>query len=138
MIGIGTENPADDKPNEGLSAEIRSSIDGYIADGDGLFSDSLHTWLILNGTSNPKYFHVENLITFEHYEERIRRLFTIPASADYILNNSNPIKVKQFNKMIDEFNADLPRIKQENDLTKCREFFNQALQLFNRKKSYPE
>ena len=52
-----------------------------------------------------------------------------PGLFDAVMQRSNPEAVAVFDRLVDEFNADLPRIKQEGDNEAVQAFFRRAAEL---------
>jgi hypothetical protein len=68
----------------------------------------------------------------ERYEETVWRKATYRAGAELILQLSNPQAVAEFNAHIDAFNADIDRIKRENDAAAVRRFLEDAVKILKK------
>jgi hypothetical protein len=64
----------------------------------------------------------------QHYEEEIqsRRL---PGDINLVLELSDPTTVAAYDKLVDEFNGDLERIKKTKDATAVKDFYLRAKEL---------
>jgi len=69
----------------------------------------------------------------QYYVEEIQSR-NIPGNAKLILELSDPTTVAAYDKLVDEFNSDLERIKKTKDATAVRDFYLRAKELIKSKK----
>ena len=116
-----------------LSDERRQLIDDHFAGGTGLFRDVINIWaplpMCVDGDSIDDEF-LEEIKPLPHYEEYIGRRHYSPAEVDYIFQKSSLEAITKFDALIDEYNADLARIKKEKNGRKIMEFVSRAEALF--------
>ena len=73
---------------------------------------------------------VQGLSPIRMYEEYIRTCGVhTPCGAEKLLEMSNQDSIKKLNLLISEYNADLQRIKTENDQQAAINFYNKADEL---------
>lgn len=102
-------------PPAGLEKE-KQLIDRHFIKNTGLCEDVINDW--------------QAVILFwpvKHYEEYYREKY--PQLADYIMEKSSPEKVKEFNKLADEFNSKLEQIKANNDQAAIDFYLSKAVKL---------
>lgn len=99
----------------------------------GITGDSLNAWMPNSMRGDLRNF--DELAPVEHYGEYFQRKdqqYTEagkPGLFQGIMEKSNPEGVAEFDKLVDEFNVDLPRIKEERDGEAVQEFFRRAGEL---------
>ena len=110
--------------------KIRETVLRDIETGEGLLADALNTWgrAFYCGPDN-----IERLEPIPTYEERLRSHTVSAPNADFILEHSDPNKVKQYNELVARFNEDLERIKEERDYKTAKQLAQQAYELIGRK-----
>lgn len=130
----------DDKIGE----DLFGSVDHCFSKGELLYSDVLNFWSHLNMSfklKNPKIL-LENLNKLEplpHYQEGYENMgkaydnLTTREECEQDLKRimalSNPAQIQRYNNLVDEFNADLERIKKEKDFSILDQYFQRARSL---------
>ncbi|MFA6099573.1 MAG: hypothetical protein WC750_01685 [Patescibacteria group bacterium] len=69
---------------------------------------------------------IDELKSHPHYEEMLRE--RRPKEAEQFIQLSDPGAVAKYNELVDKFNADIERIKRENDLEAIKEFVREAIE----------
>jgi hypothetical protein len=77
--------------------------------------DAVNVWQNVLGR------YLDRIKPAEHYETYIRRK-NAPPIADLIMQLSDPEAVVAFDRIVDDFNADLERIKRDNDFSALKQF----------------
>lgn len=120
---------------DSLTDKQRKMIDNHFTSGAGLYRDVMNIWaplpMFLNGDSIHDYL-LADLRPLPHYAEYIGAKQHTPAEIDYIFQKSSLEAIAKFDALIDEYNADLERIKREKDGKKINEFVNRAEALFQK------
>jgi|SRR3989344_5288760 len=118
-------------PIEGLSPKRKELVDGGFSEGRKLYGDLFNIWGHLAFVTSAEELHSIKLL--EHYKQFMEQNRYPQAEVDYVMQLSDPTAVAEFDRLVDEFNADLERIKQEGDVGKVREFTKRASELVYRK-----
>ena len=114
-------------PHSGLTPERKERIDAQFEIGTGLDADTIGVWILpVNSVREGVWDEFKPL---EHYEEYVRRKNADPGAADYILAKSSPEAIVKFNALVDEFNDDLERIRDDQDADTVEQFFARASKL---------
>lgn len=128
----------DSQSTETLEPRRKEIIDDHFTSGVGLYRDVMNIWtplpMCVDGDSIDDDFLTE-LQPLPHYAEYIGAKQYTPAEIDYIFQKSSLEAIAEFDTLIDEYNADLERIKRARDGKKIMEFVDRAKALF--KKSPP-
>lgn len=153
--------PRELSDEEKIQNRIKRGIDSAFSDGAKLFHDALNFWVDTNTDYlkhlSPKQLksHFDSLeslpyyqqaylnkgeadakTTLEYGDEEGSKFIKIsyPKETARIMELSDPKQVVKYDQLIDEFNAELPRIKQEQDLKSLENYYKRALELINEKK----
>lgn len=120
---------------DGLTDKRRKMIDSHFTSGAGLYRDVMNIWaplpMFADGDSIHDYL-LADLRLLPHYAEYIGAKQYTPAEIDYIFQKSSLEAIAKFDTLIDEYNADLERIKKEKDGKKIKEFVHRAEALFEK------
>lgn len=122
---------------DGLTDGQRKIIDSHFTSGAGLYRDVMNIWaplpMFVNGDSIDDDF-LADITPLPRYAEYIhaRQYKYTPAEIDYIFQKSAPKAIVKFDALIDEYNADLERIRMEKDGKKIHEFVKRAEALFEK------
>lgn len=92
------------------------TMDKHFRENTGLSADAFNDWLAISVFRPVKYYQ-------EYFAEKY------PHLVDYIMQKSSPEKVKEFDLLVDEFNAELEEIKKNNDQAAIDYYFNRASEL---------
>jgi hypothetical protein len=93
-----------------------------------LFHDAVNSLGLL--AALPTEINIEEVMPLEHYEEYLlRQEEKFPGQYELVMSLSDPAAVAAFNALIDEFNADLTRIKREKDYATCENFVRKLVKL---------
>ena len=102
----------------------------------GLCTDVMNAW-----TPNPVYSSMDlfnRLKPVKRYEEYFKEQgLKFEARGHFglfstVMQMSNPEAVSAFDRLVDEFNSDLPRIEADRDNTAVQEFLSRAQKLRNK------
>jgi len=143
---------------EKIQKRIKETIEPAFSEGAKLFHDVLNFWVDTN-TDYLKHLspdqlknHFDSLEPLSHYQEGYLNKGEIDAKtaleygdeesskfikASYpketkkIMELSDSEQITKYDQLIDEFNAELPRIKQEQDLKTLGSFYQRAISLIN-------
>lgn len=132
------ENPGQDDETPPEHSRIYTYAKQRFDDGYRLDHDTMNVWVILGYTipSLPKSF--EKLKPLRHYENYVRHIDqTHGENGEYaalLMEKSDPRAVAAFDALVDEFNADLDRIKNERDYETAKKFLTKAKELIYSKK----
>ena len=105
-------------------------IERHFASGSGLCSDIRGRWQGLKIAVKGKIIDDDfrDLVThLEHYEDYAQKSYFV----DAVLKHSDPEAVRKYNELVDKFNADLPRILEENDGQAIQNFLKSAEELIS-------
>jgi len=117
------EDGGDSMPKYTIDPRDKAMVDSGFSGGRKLYGDAFNAW--------PIYRPIQRLCPVEHYENYLCR--TSPQSKDYIMSISDPEAVAAFDRLVDEFNADVERIKQQNDEATKDRFVQRAKELIYKK-----
>ncbi|MBI2410389.1 MAG: hypothetical protein HYV32_00640 [Candidatus Kerfeldbacteria bacterium] len=131
-----------------LSAPTKKAIEGEFSGGRKLTGDSFNAWpfgIMCDEVDDAWPWPAQ------YYEEYLRKQSRNAAEAsykstgeekflqeadvyvDYVIQRSDPAAVVAFDHLVDEFNADLSRIREENDMIALREFHRRVKELIYKK-----
>ena len=113
------------------SIPLSASIERYFASGEKLGRDCLNMWTIIDdqlAITERDGLNFESLPVAQHYEEYIS---IHVKDVRRIMELSDPEAVVAMNRLVDEYNADLDRIKRERDSVAVKVFIARATQLVN-------
>lgn len=90
--------------------------------------DALNAWAYMSiRISLPN--GLKKIDPVPHYEEYFRKHY--PGCAKYIIERTSKESMNEFNRLADEFNKDLERIKKENDIQTIRDYLNKIQKLLS-------
>ncbi len=93
-------------------------------------ADLLNAWTALNLVlQNPDGNFWDDLGPVRKFEDQVRGGGYAAEEAERIIDGTNPDIVGKYNKLVEEFNADLERLKREKDAAAARDFYNRAMKL---------
>ena len=113
-------------PPDKLDPGMKKMIDASFALGTGLDPDLLNTWGVVMLLRN-KIEGYEKIQPIRHFHEYV--LESPGPVYKYVMEKSDPEKIKEFDALVDEFNADLERIKKEKDQKALKAFLTRAVLL---------
>lgn len=110
-----------------LAATLENAALKNIESSHGLFSDALNEWI---APKSVKKKGVKTLELIPLYTECVRKKFSqCPSLAEFIVEHSDSKAMRHYNKLVREFNGELPDIirtknyKRANEL--AEQFFSQ-------------
>ena len=111
-----------------LDQKSREMIDIHTR-GYKVYTDYWNAW-----NANAVYAtlgNAERMNPVRHYEEYLDdpRYPDYVARKDYVLSKSDPEAIRAINELVHRFNADLERIKKENDIEAAKAFGEEAQRL---------
>ena len=114
---------------------IRIHLEEMFADGKSIEQDTYNAWSNAIFVSETDDF--DRLRPVLHYSEYLLRP-QVPSEnqwiSEFIIQKSSPSRVAAFNQLVDEFNADLERIKREKDVQTIKNFIARVQALLYPKK----
>ena len=103
-------------------------IDSYFKQGKLLHHNISNDWASLwNVFLDEDQKALGELAPMLHYEDYYRKNYET-AHANRIMELSDQKQIEKHDALIDEFNKDLPRIKEEKDFNKLQDFYDQAIE----------
>ena len=110
-----------------LTREKIGDIESAIEEGKGLYNPACNIWLEVHGVAaSPE--KVSLLKPMQMYEEYLKSTVGEPV-AKFIIERSNPKKIKVYNKIVALFNAELFEIKFRKNSLLAVDFAEQILEL---------
>lgn len=129
---MSAEDNMDSPPQRTLDPVRKGIIDLDFSSGKKLYHDIFSVWAVLVFFNTPE--SIETLVALQHYRQYMEENNFSLEEIDYIMSLSDPEDVTAFDQLIDEFNADLERIKTTRDTSAIKIFHAKAKQLFSAKK----
>ena len=125
-----------DRPQ--ISQHRKELVDSGFSGGRKLYGDSYNMWTRANWCEAPE--DVEMLTPLPHYKQNMEEAQASDGKSrypqeeiEYVVQLSDPASVAAFDQLIDEFNADLERIKREKDFAAAKRFAERAHELIYKK-----
>ena len=115
------------QPEDIISASDKKIIDMNFEGGRMLDRDVLNFWPTVMITS--KLGDLSELSSIARYEQGYRDVGDNNAKIKYIMRFSDLEQIKKYNELVDEFNADLARIKRENDIDGLKDYIKRATKI---------
>ncbi len=113
--------------------EIIPGVQHSFSEETGLSLDVVNVWMSTSMVAHIGDF--DKLKPVRHYAEYFKEQDLMYQKAgkhglfDAVMKRSNPKAVAAFDEIVDEYNADLPRIKLEQDKDAVQEYFRRAGEL---------
>jgi len=114
-----------DRPQ--LHPKKKEIVDSGFSGGRKLYGDSYNMWTRANWCELPE--DTGRLSPLSHYRQNMEEAKSSDGQSrypqpeiEYVMELSGPASVAAFDHVVDEFNADLERIKREKDFCCCQAF----------------
>lgn len=143
------KDPEKDKQKEIAQIEqyIKKNVDFDFSNGGLLYSDVINFWVESITYSTPPKPIPHYIQSYEKSEKDINDIrekmgakeaayyeIYYPARLKRIIELSDPEQIKKYDKLVDEFDTDLERIKEENDAESLQKFYARAQEIVDEKK----
>lgn len=113
------------KTRETPNSATKEMVDRGFSGGRKLYGDIFNVWPIYT-------IKAERLSPVPHYVDAVQSRYG-QSEADYVLRLSDIGAIDAYNQLVDEFNTDLDRIKQENDIAAKDSFVKKAREIIYKK-----
>lgn len=107
-----------------IRPDRKQRFDQDLAREAGLRSDYSNAWILVANCEDETDFGA--LHSVQHYKEYLESGGYTAVEVDYIMQLSKPTAVEAIDRLVDEFNADLERIKREKDVATVKRFATEA------------
>ena len=121
-----------------INPKIKEIVDSGFSGGRKLYGDSFGQFYVANNCNFTK--NTDRLCPLLHYKQRIEEAKSSDGHSrypqeeiDYVMELSDPEAVAAYDQLVDEFNADLERIKTEQDFAAAKDFARRAKELIYQK-----
>ena len=121
------EDGGDNRVRSDREAEIARRLTEWNLDTDARNVFAILDLAVLSGRRGKQFF----VSQLSHYKDYLtKRDGTSPKEAELTMRLSDPRAVAAFDRVVDEFNADVDRINREQDFETVRIFENRGFDLF--------
>ena len=121
-----------------LHPKKKEMVDSGFSSGRKLYGDSYNVWARVNWCTTPE--DTEKLKPLPHYKQNMEEAKSSNGQnrypqeeIEYVMQLSDPASVVAFDQLVDDFNADLERIKREKDFAAAQRFHKKAHELIYKK-----
>ena len=121
-----------------IHPKIKEMVDSGFSNGRKLYGDRFNVWYLAWHCYNPK--DTQKLEPLPHYQQSMEEATFSngehrysPEGIEYVMQLSDAEAVAAFDQLVDEYNADLERIKTEQDFAAAHEFARRAKELIYKK-----
>ena len=112
-----------------ISKKDKELIDKNFRLGNKIYEDVLNLWMPMLLMSNSVK-SLDCLRPIGHYEDYLQEIeLNYPGIYDYVMSLSDIAFVTAFNKLIDQFNDDIARIKAEQDFDAIKKYVHKAREI---------
>lgn len=115
-----------------LSEEQRKKVDEKFGKDGRLDEDAINAWPMMI-PEKPSELFWEILKPIEKYKDYLIMQYD-KASFDYVISKSDPEAILELDRLIDEFNADFERIKEEKNCDALLAWRDRAVKIIREKK----
>lgn len=130
----GGERMKTDSPRQKeLPPERKKIVESGFSEGRNLYGDMFNVWVLLGFTPPEEIETITPLSYYRQYMEERKRSYS-QGEINYVMELSDPGAIADFDRLVDEFNSDLERIKRDKDVATIKKFQQKASELIYKKR----